>query len=270
MTWPLVAAALDGSVAANITVTTQEDCNDSSTLTDLATSTSQVPSAQLQQRQQQHHQQQQLPPSLIQQPENDQFISGIPTIEPVNCKSLPFQETILMDTTTTSCLVTNIQSQSPPIISFSPLPAVRFVPRFHQNSCHPTAISTKQPAQQKPIHQDIVQLTNQSTSKVINNTRNNSTAQHVQGVIQSAIIQHPTPIPVTQSRQIITHIQHPQYTSSSVRSARSSGQGSSRSSRSGNKDQSSGRSKSSMKEPPGAVNLERSYQICQAVIIFFR
>ena len=93
------------------------------------------------------------------------------------------------------------------------------------------------------------------------------------------VIQHQGNAIPAQTRQIVTAIQpqtqqtvqqqqFPTVTISS-RSARSSGQGGQRASRSSNKEQGGGRSRSSTKEPPGAVNLERSYQICQAVSINF-
>ncbi|XP_057337307.1 polycomb protein Asx-like [Microplitis mediator] len=284
--WPLVAAALDGSVAANITVTTQDECNDTSTTTDSTTSNQQ---AQVQQQQQ------------------SPFVNETST-ESVNCISLPVVQStpfqsdgITISTPATSCLLKNVQtSQSPPIITFPTLQPIRFVPtRLHTShtttpttaltSTLPTRISTQQHNQ--TTHQvnvarsteEIVQLAQSNMTRV--NTPNNISIrsnslqphQHVQATVgvttaghpQSAIVvQHQTPIPVTQSRPIVANMQPQQFVNTNVtaRSARSSGPGSYRGSRNGNKEQSSGRSRTSTKEPPGAVNLERSYQICQAVI----
>ncbi|XP_074103481.1 transcriptional regulator additional sex combs isoform X2 [Cotesia typhae] len=288
--WPLVAAALDGSVAANITVTTQDECNDTSTTTDSTTSNQQV------QVQQQQQQQQQSP-----------FVNETST-ESVNCISLPVVQStpfqsdgMTISAPVTSCLLKNVQtSQSPPIIAFPTLQPIRFVPtRLHTShdntptttltSTLPTRISTQQHSQ--TTHhvnvarstEEIVQLAQNNMARVNPtnniNIRSNSIQphQHVQatasvttaGHPQSAIVvQHHTPIPVTQSRPIVANMQPQQFTNTNVtaRSARSSGPGSYRGSRNGNKEQSSSRSRSSTKEPPGAVNLERSYQICQAVI----
>ncbi|KAK0080434.1 hypothetical protein PV326_008176 [Microctonus aethiopoides] len=298
--WPLVAAALDGSVAANITVTTQDECNDTSTTTDSTTSTS--PQIQVQQQQPQQQQQQQT-----------QFVNE-PTAESVNCISLPvvpgtpFQsDAMTISAPATSCLLKNIQtSPSPPIIAFPPLQSIRFVPtRFHtsQNttqtaalsatSALPTRIPTQQHNQATPhqvniarTSEDIVQLataqnnlprTNATTNNIGIRNSQSQTQQHVQAAVgvtaqthsqNTIVVQHQTPIPVAQSRQIVTSMQTQQFSSTNVnaRSARSTGQGSYRGSRNSNKEQGGGRSRSSTKEPPGAVNLERSYQICQAVI----
>ncbi|XP_011310084.1 polycomb protein Asx [Fopius arisanus] len=240
--WPLVAAALDGSVAANITVTTQEDCSDTSTTTDSTTSVN--------------------PPQVVQQVQqiqqfSNESLSSSSSNEGVNCVALPvaqaapFQEGMTLNAPVTSCLLKNVQ-QSSPIIAFPPLQSIRFVPRFQQS------VNSRIQASQSNI-------TRISTSAGIR-----PSGQVVQGHPQSAIVvqQHQNAISVpavTQGRQIVANMQ-PQYTSPSVNPrSRSGGQVGYRGSRNGGKEQ-GGRSRSSTKEPPGAVNLERSYQICQAVI----
>ncbi|KAL6421605.1 hypothetical protein ACFW04_014223 [Cataglyphis niger] len=290
--WPLVAAALDGSVAANITVTTQDECSETSTTTDSTT------------------------PS-------QQFINADTNVESVNCIQLPvvqgttFQSDGLAISTRSSCVMKSLQSQSPPIITFPQLQSIRFV----QTSFNPEQDATSLLTNNSPTIS--AQLQPQSTTAQINmirtqdtitqiNTQNNNTCNNVnqnaivtQGQVQNTlsttmgiqsqnraqnaiVIQHQT-VASAQPRQIAavmhqqqqqqqqpqqqpqqqqTH-QQQQYTGSSVtipsRSSRVSNQGSQRGSRN-NKEQGGSRSRSSTKEPPGAVNLERSYQICQAVI----
>lgn len=109
-----------------------------------------------------------------------------------------------------------------------------------------------------------------------------SVTNQPQNLTQGAImIQHQGTAISPQTRQIVTAMQaQPQQSQQTAiiqqqfptvamtaRSARSSGQSGQRSLRSGSKEQSGGRSRINTKEPPGAVNLERSYQICQAVIL---
>ncbi|XP_015120271.1 polycomb protein Asx [Diachasma alloeum] len=241
--WPLVAAALDGSVAANITVTTQEDCSDTSTTTDSTTSVN--------------------PPQVVQQVQqvqqfSNESLSSSSSNEGVNCVALsvaqatPFTETMTLNAPVTSCLLKNVQ-QSSPIIAFPPLQSIRFVPRFQQS------VNSR------------IQGAQNSIGRIGTGIRpGGPQVPVVQGHPQSAIVvqQHQTAISVpavTQGRQIVANMQ-PQYTSPSVNPrSRSGGQVGYRGSRNGGKEQGS-RSRSSTKEPPGAVNLERSYQICQAVI----
>ncbi|XP_076163066.1 transcriptional regulator additional sex combs isoform X2 [Ptiloglossa arizonensis] len=269
--WPLVAAALDGSVAANITVTTQDECNDTPTTTD---STNQP----------------------------QQFINADSNVESVNCIQLPvvqgtpFQsESLTIGTPGTSCIMKNFQSQSSPIIAFPQLQSIRFVQTsFHsdQNAAPPlnstSPISAQLPNQQNTNSQvnimrtqdDVAQLNGQNNNA--RNVRNNVTQNQVPNTVPATIgvqsqnraqntivIQHQASAP-TQPRQVVATIQQQQYPGATVavssRSSRSTNQGSQRGSRNNNKEQGGGRSRSTTKEPPGAVNLERSYQICQAVI----
>ncbi|XP_036138432.1 polycomb protein Asx isoform X2 [Monomorium pharaonis] len=291
--WPLVAAALDGSVAANITVTTQDECSETSTTTDSTTS-------------------------------SQQFINADTNVESVNCIQLPvvqgttFQsDGLAISTPGSSCVMKSLQSQSPPIIAFPQLQSIRFV----QASFNPEQETTSSlanntstiSAQLQPQQTNTAQVNMIRAQDTITqiNTQNNSTHNNVnqntiatQGQVQNTlpatmgvqsqnrgqnaiVIQHQTTTSA-QPRQIVaasvhqpqqqqqqqqqqqTQQQQQQYAGSSVtvssRSSRVSNQGSQRGSRNNNKEQGSGRSRSSTKEPPGAVNLERSYQICQAVI----
>nr|XP_034191033.1 polycomb protein Asx isoform X1 [Osmia lignaria] len=274
--WPLVAAALDGSVAANITVTTQDECNDAPTSTDSTN-----------------------PPQ--------QFINADSNVESMNCIQLPvvqgtpFQsEGLAIGTPGTSCIMKNFQSQSSPIIAFPQLQSIRFVQTsFHSDQNTTPTLNSTSPItaqiqnQQNTSSQvnimrtqeEIVQLNAQTNNT--RNIRNNVTQNQVSNTVTAAIgvqpqsraqntivIQHQTSAS-TQPRQVVATIQQQQqqqqqYPGATVavssRSSRSSNQGSQRGSRSSNKEQGGGRSRSSTKEPPGAVNLERSYQICQAVI----
>ncbi|XP_025988227.1 putative Polycomb group protein ASXL3 isoform X2 [Solenopsis invicta] len=289
--WPLVAAALDGSVAANITVTTQDECSETSTTTDSTTS-------------------------------SQQFINADTNVESVNCIQLPvvqgttFQsDGLAISTPGSSCVMKSLQSQSPPIIAFPQLQSIRFV----QASFNPEQETTSSlannsstiSAQLQPQQSNTAQVNMIRAQDTITqiNTQNNSTHNNVnqntivtqsqvqntlsttmgvqsQNRAQNAIvIQHQATTSV-QPRQIAATVhqqqqqqqqqtqqqqqQQQQYAGPSVtvssRSSRVSNQGSQRGSRNSNKDQGGGRSRSSTKEPPGAVNLERSYQICQAVI----
>ncbi|XP_070157800.1 polycomb group protein Asx isoform X1 [Polyergus mexicanus] len=285
--WPLVAAALDGSVAANITVTTQDECSETSTTTDSTT------------------------PS-------QQFINANTNVESVNCIQLPvvqgttFQsDGLAISTPGNSCVMKNLQSQSPPIITFPQLQSIRFVqtsfnPEQDATSLltnnSPTISAQLQPQQSTTAQinmirmQDTITPINTQNSNTCNNVNQNAivTQGQVQNTLSTTmgiqsqnrtqnaiVIQHQTAASA-QPRQIAAAMhqqqqqqpqqqqpQQQQYAGSSLtipsRSSRVSNQGSQRGSRN-NKEQGGSRSRSSTKEPPGAVNLERSYQICQAVI----
>ncbi|KOX70053.1 Polycomb protein Asx [Melipona quadrifasciata] len=269
--WPLVAAALDGSVATNITVTTQDECNETPTSTDSTN-----------------------PPQ--------QFINADSNVESVNCIQLPvvqgtsFQsEGLAIGTPGTSCIMKNFQSQSSPIIAFPQLQSIRFVQTsFHSDQNAASTLNNTSPItaqiqnQQNTTSQvnimrtqeEVVQLSTQNNSA--RNIRNNVNQNQIPNTVTAAIgiqpsnraqntivIQHQASAP-TQPRQVVATIQQHQYPGATVavssKSSRSNNQGSQRGSRNNNKEQGGGRSRSTTKEPPGAVNLERSYQICQAVI----
>ncbi|XP_043469306.1 polycomb protein Asx isoform X2 [Leptopilina heterotoma] len=266
---PLVTS-LDGSVAANITVTTHDE---TSTTTDSTN------------------------PS--------QFITSEAHTEPINCiqlpvvQSTPFQsETLAIGTPVTNCLMKNLPAQSSPIIAFPQLQSIRFLQTsFHSGHGAPQSITAANaipaqiqaqhnPQQQVSIvrpHEEIVQIGTQNN--VVHNTLQNGvqqnptpdnlqtavTVQHQNHGPNAIVIQHQAPI-AAQSRQIVATLQSQQpqqqtqqypVVAVSSRPSRST-QGGQRS-RASNKEQ-GGRARSSTKEPPGAVNLERSYQICQAVI----
>ncbi|XP_048508531.1 polycomb protein Asx isoform X2 [Athalia rosae] len=259
--WPLVAAALDGSVAANITVTTQDECNDSTTSTE-------VESVGLQQSD-----------------------KGIKTDanKTISCLQVPVDQGNSYESDT-------LTLQSIRFVQTN----------FHtgqtgaQTTANPTAVSLKIQNQQcnaSPQHgivssheECIVQVSSgnivgqpNAAGSSLPHSRVQTHApvsvcvpsQH-QGRGQTPIVlqqqqqrQQASPSIGAQPRQIVSATVHQQYPSPltvATRAARSTGQGGQRGSRSGNKEQGGGRSRSSTKEPPGAVNLERSYQICQAVI----
>lgn len=190
----------------------------------------------------------------------------------------------------------NFQSQSSPIITFPQLQSIRFVQTsFHSDqNTTPTLNSTSpisaQLQNQQTANSQVNMIRTQEEVAQLNaqnnntrNVRNNVTQNQVPNAIPATIgvqpqsrtqntivIQHPTTVPA-QPRQVVATIQQQQqYPGATVavssRSSRSSNQGSQRGSRNSNKEPGGGRSRSSTKEPPGAVNLERSYQICQAVI----
>ncbi|EFN63008.1 Polycomb protein Asx [Camponotus floridanus] len=169
--WPLVAAALDGSVAANITVTTQDECSETST-TDSTTA-------------------------------SQQFINTDTNVESVNCIQLPvvqgttFQsDGLAISTPGNSCIMKSLQSQSPPIITFPQLQSIRFV----QTSFNPEQDTTSLITNNSPT---ISAQPQQSTTAQINmirtqdtitqiNTQNNNTCNNVnQNAIatQSQVIQ---------------------------------------------------------------------------------
>ena len=288
-----MAAALDGSVAANITVTTQDECSETSTTTDSTTS-------------------------------SQQFINADANVESVNCIQLPvvqgttFQSDLAINTPSSSCVMKNLQSQSPPIITFPQLQSIRFVQTgFNpEQETSPLASNSTISAQLQPQSnttqvnmiqtQDTITQINTQNNNARNNVNQNTiaTQSQVQNTLPTTVgvqsqnraqnsiaIQHQTATSV-QSRQIAavhqqqqqqqtqqqtqqqqtqqqqTQQQYPgpslTVTDRSSRPSRASNQGSHRGSRNNNKEQ-GGRSRSSTKEPPGAVNLERSYQICQAV-----
>ncbi|XP_012274048.1 putative Polycomb group protein ASXL3 isoform X2 [Orussus abietinus] len=304
--WSLVAAALDNSVAANITVTTQDECGENAAAGANAVTTA------------------------------HRFVATESSVDTVSCIQLPVvqggpfhPEALTIGTPVTSCLMKTMQSsQSPPMIAFPQLQSIRFVQTsFHagaQGLSTPAAALPMQlqqqqppPPQQQPQQQPQPQPQPQQPQQVgivraqeevpicpggpvPRNATNNGNANTNNGNVgrgpipgnvttalgvqaqsrgQSAIVvQHQAPI-TAQPRQIVATIQQPgpgpgpgpqppQYppVAAPPRSSRSTAQGGQRGSRAGGKEQGGGRSRSSTKEPPGAVNLERSYQICQAVI----
>ncbi|XP_043273151.1 polycomb protein Asx isoform X2 [Venturia canescens] len=316
--WPLVAAALDGTVAANITVTTQDDCNDATSNNDATMST--TPSNQSQAAQQQTH--------FVTNETNPESISCIqlPVVQGVSSFQ-PAETTMTINATSAPVAVSlmkTVQSNSPPIIAFPSLQSIRFVQtRFHHGQQQNTgqanlsgtnALTPQITSQHNPTaHQvnivrpndDIAQLANVPNSQqqqqqqpqqqhqqqqhqnnnvvARNNLTNNITVRNsvqanvVQATVglpnqihqpSAIVVQHQTPMVTGPSRQIVASMQPQQYSTNVVptRNSRGTGQGSYRASRNSNKEQGGGRSRSSTKEPPGAVNLERSYQICQAVI----
>lgn len=270
--WPLVAAALDGSVAANITVTTQDDCNDSSTSNEIDT--------------------------VAQAQGISNAKPGDRAPEAINCVQIPVErgpsyqaDTLPVGTPVTTCLLNDIQSDSPPIIAFPQLQSIRFVQTsFHPGQTNSNSVPIPIQNKQSPSPQlsgvgsqeeAVVQIS--SSPSIV--ARSNATSNVLpRGQIQSSpvcvpslnqsrgqsalVVQQQAPI-VPQSRQIVSAAVQQQYPATVAvpsRSARPASQGGQRGSRSSNKEQGGGRSRSSTKEPPGAVNLERSYQICQAVI----
>lgn len=211
---------------------------------------------------------------------------------------------LAISTPGTGCVMKSLQSQSSPIIAFPQLQSIRFVQTsFHpeqettsslNNSSTISAQVQPQPSTTAQVNMIRTQDTIAQINTQNNNARNNvqnivATQGQVQNTLSTAmgvqsqnraqnaiVIQHQTAAPV-QPRQIATAVhqqqqqsqqQQQQYAGPSVtvssRPSRVSNQGSQRGSRNSNKEQ-GGRSRSSTKEPPGAVNLERSYQICQAV-----
>lgn len=247
-------------------------------------------------------------------------------MESVNCIQLPvvqgttFQSDLAINTPSSSCVMKNLQSQSPPIITFPQLQSIRFVQTgFNpEQETSPLASNSTISAQLQPQSnttqvnmiqtQDTITQINTQNNNVRNNVNQNTiaTQSQVQNTLPTTVgvqsqnraqnsiaIQHQTATSV-QSRQIAAVPQHQQQqqqqtqqqtqqqqtqqqqtqqqypgpsltvTDRSSRPSRASNQGSHRGSRNNNKEQ-GGRSRSSTKEPPGAVNLERSYQICQAV-----
>ncbi|XP_011637949.1 polycomb protein Asx isoform X2 [Pogonomyrmex barbatus] len=289
--WPLVAAALDGSVAANITVTTQDECSETSTTTDSTTS-------------------------------SQQFINTDTNVESVNCIQLPvvqgttFQsDGLAISTPGNSCVMKSLQSQSPPIIAFPQLQSIRFVQTSFNSDQETSSLANNSStisAQLQPQQNNTAQVNMIRTQDTITqiSTQNNSARSNVtqntvvtpgqvqntlpttmgvqsQNRTQNAIVIQHQSATSAQPRQIAATVhqqqqqqqqqqtpqqqqQQQQYAGPSVtvssRPSRMSNQGSQRGSRNSNKEQGGGRSRSSTKEPPGAVNLERSYQICQAVI----
>lgn len=259
-------------MAANITVTTQDDCNDSSTSNEID-SVAQTQSI------------------------NNAKVS---VSEAINCVQIPVDQgpSYQSDTLTVGTPVTlmnDIQSKSPSMIAFPQLQSIRFVhSSFHPGQTNsnsvPIPIQTKpNPSPQLGVvgtqdeavvqisSANIVGRSNAASNNVIPRGQMQSIPVCVpspnQGRGQNAIVvQQQAPIaPIAQPRQIVTAAVQPQYptaVTTSSRTARPTTQGGQRGSRSGNKEQGGGRSRSSTKEPPGAVNLERSYQICQAVGLF--
>lgn len=250
-------------------MTTQDECSDTPTTTDSTT-------------------------------QSQQFINADSNVESVNCIQLPvvqgtpFQsDSLAIGTPGTSCIMKNFQSQSSPIIAFPQLQSIRFVqtsfhsdqtaaPALNSTSSITGQLQTQQTTNSQinimRTQEEVVQLNAQNNTT--RNVRTNVTQNPVPNVVPAAIgvqqnraqntivIQQQASAPA-QPRQVVATIQQQQYPGTTVtvssRTSRSNNQGSQRGSRNTNKEQGGGRSRTTTKEPPGAVNLERSYQICQAV-----
>lgn len=275
MPWPLVAAALDGSVAANITVTTHDDCSDTSTTTD--SSSTQFVTAE----------------------SNADSVIHLPVVQTAG----PFQgaETLAISAPVTNCLMKSVQSPSPPIIAFPQLQSIRFVQTSFAGQNAVQAVNA--PAQLQVQLQNQPQTTTQQVNIVRTQSDEQQLVAHLSapsnvtcGTVQNSVVaaaaqvqnsltavavqqqsrpQNAIVVQHANARQIVATAQQaqqqqfPTAVAVPTRAPRSSGNGGQRNSRGGNKEQNGGRSRSSTKEPPGAVNLERSYQICQAVSFFY-
>lgn len=263
--WPLVAAALDGSVAANITVTTHDDCSDTSTTTDSSSA------------------------HFVTAESNADSVIHLPVVQ----TSGPFQgaETLAISAPVSNCLMKSVQSPSPPIIAFPQLQSIRFVQTSFaaQNAVQsvnaPAQLQVQLQNQAQTSAQQVNIVRTQNDEQLVHlsapTVQNNVAAAQVQNSLQAVAVQQQSrpqnAIVVQQhpnARQIVATAQQaqqqfPTTVTVPARAPRSSGNGGQRNSRGGNKEQNGGRSRSSTKEPPGAVNLERSYQICQAVSFYF-
>ncbi|XP_011505775.1 PREDICTED: putative Polycomb group protein ASXL3 [Ceratosolen solmsi marchali] len=274
--WPLVAAALDNTVPTNITITTSNDCNNSQSFIN-----QKIPLHQ------------------------DELVNIEENSESISCIQLPVtpfrSEALRITAPVTSCLMKNAHTtQSSSIITFPQLQSIRFVQTNFQTTiehsssenipntaslCTQIQTSTHEPQNnlsnavqstalcknQKDIHHEF-DVENEYQDQ-LQNALSQTAIQHQNMQTQSTIVlQQQTLLPLP-SRQIITTLQpnqqshYPMIMNVQSKGNRNTGmQNTHRSVRSGNRDQNNGRSRNVTKEPPGAVNLERSYQICQAVI----
>jgi hypothetical protein len=265
---------LDNSVPTNITITTSSDCNNSQSFIN-----HKIPFDQ------------------------DELVNIEENSESISCIQLPVtpfrSEALRITAPVTSCLMKNAHTtQSSSIITFPQLQSIRFVQTNFQttiehsssenvpntaplctqiqNSTHETQNNLNNSVQntalcrnQKNIHQEFETETGYQDQ--IQNNVSQTAIQHQNMQTQSTIVlQQQTLMPLP-SRQIITTLQpnqshYPMIMNVQSKSNRSTGlHNPNRSVRNGNRDQNNGRSRNVTKEPPGAVNLERSYQICQAV-----
>ena len=278
--WPLVTAALDNNVSTNVNCATLNDCNES----------------QLFINQKITRYQDQSNSNIRNNPEN------------INCIQLSTpsfsSETLRITAPSTSCLMKNVHTaQNSSIITFPPLQSIRFVQANFQTTIEHS--STNPVSDSVPLCTQIqnsagisqhshINLPNSVHTSILNKNQtdqvhkleiDNEIQDQTQSIVSGSsihedmqtqstiVLQQQTLLPLS-PRQIITTLQphshhYPMIMNLPSKTNRSSTvQSINRSSRNANREQSNSRLRSVTKEPPGAVNLERSYQICQAVSIF--
>ncbi|XP_031784006.1 kinesin-related protein 4 isoform X2 [Nasonia vitripennis] len=266
--WPSVAAALDNSILTNTTVTCINDCN----------------SLELHSNK-----------KVVQKEEKSSSKETFDNVTRVQIPVTSFTpDALRLSSPVTSRLMKNVHtSQSSSILTFPQLQSIRFVQTNFQTTI-------EQSSSESQIH-DSTGISQQLENKINNFSQGSllccnqrdlfsveesieselpvrnqksvsgSTFQQQNMLTQSTVVlQQQTLLPL-QPRQIITalHPQQPHYPMmmNISKTNRSAGINNiHRTSKNGNKDHSNGRPRNITKEPPGAVNLERSYQICQAVI----
>lgn len=220
------------------------------------------------------------------------------TVPATNLNSEPIQIT----TPVTSCLMKNMQStQSSSIITIPQLQAIRFVQTNFQTTVERSAPDTTSKDSSVCTYIQSTSNTTQNQSCISSNliqnkvcgnqediynelNEDNESQNQTQNIISESLIQQnmqtqstvlfqqqallTTPL----SRQLIAPIKsqqqsyYPLVMNVASKTNRCMGtQSNNRSSRISNREQNSSRSRNVPKEPLGAVNLERSYQICQAV-----
>lgn len=265
--WPLVAAALDSSIPTNTTVTCINDCN----------------SLEL------HSNKKVL--QIEDKASSKEPFDNVTRIQIPVTSFTP--DSLRLSAPVTSCLMKNVHtSQSSSILTFPQLQSIRFVQTNFQTTI-------EQSSSESQIHNS-TGITQQLENKINNypqgsllcrnqrdlfsveegtesespvrNQKSGSAFQQQNMLTQSTVVlQQQTLLPL-QSHQFITalHPQQPHYPMmmNISKTNRSTGiNNNHRSPKNVNKDHGNGRPRNITKEPPGAVNLERSYQICQAVSI---
>ncbi|KAJ8687356.1 hypothetical protein QAD02_023150 [Eretmocerus hayati] len=277
--WPPVSVALDNTEPSNVTITALHECDESQSLTDEKIA----------------GEQEHLMNEMEDDPESINCIQ-IPVTH-LNSEALNIQAPV------TSCLMKNVHTtSSSSIITFPQLQSIRLVQtnfqttiehsssnsiantsslcaqiqsstsitQQSQNSLNNTVQSTNFPVHQKDIIGQEMNSDNQFQNQTIKAIPGNPMQQQNMQTQSTLVLQQQTLLPLS-PQQVITTVQPQNQTSFPVMNvppkiSRNSGSQGVHRSRSGNREQNGGRSRNVTKEPPGAVNLERSYQICQAVI----
>lgn len=227
--------------------------------------------------------------------------------ETSNCFTIPTSnlpsESIQIASPATSCLMKNMHSaQSSSIITIPQLQAIRFVQTNFQTTVERSAPDTTSKDSSVCTYIQSTSNTTQNQSNLSSNViqnkvcgnqediynelnEENESQNQTHSIISESLIQQnmqtqstvlfqqQTLLPLS-SRQLITPIKsqqqsfYPMVMNVASKTNRCMGtQNNYRSSRISNRDPNSSRSRNVPKEPLGAVNLERSYQICQAVSI---
>ncbi|XP_058810478.1 kinesin-related protein 4 isoform X2 [Phymastichus coffea] len=207
-------------------------------------------------------------------------------VDSSNYIQLPFSQSdgLRISTPVPSCMMKNFHNtHNSSILSFPQIQSIRFVQTNFQTTLEHNSsesinnIPTTCSQLQSSLEEGNSSCSNEprDENSVLKHLQNipSKNAIHAQNSLthNTVVFQQQSLHPLS-SRQLITTLQQhhqshvPLVMNVSSRNNRTGIHSNHRFSRTGNREQVNSRSRNMTKEPPGAVNLERSYQICQAVI----